>query len=139
MKKKRITKRLLSFAVAMIILFSSFSVMACETAKADEIDYEIMPCFTTIMSEIYGITISGLNAHVSGSLTANYKTSLTITLSLQKYSNGSWTIVKTWTSSANDIHLILEGSKMINIFAEYRLKATFKADQETSVRYMYPD
>lgn len=139
MKKTGLTKKLLSIVLAMMFLFSAFSATGCETAKAEENEYEIAPCFTTIMTAAYAITIDGITAHVSGSLTPKYKTSLSITLDLQKYSSGSWSTVKTWTASANDIHLTLEGSKVINIFSDYRLKATFKADQETVIRYRYPD
>ena len=139
MKKAKITKRLLSIALAIMILFSAFSAAACETAKADENEYEIMPCFTTIVTEKYAIDISGLTAYVFASVIPAYKTSLQITLVLQKYKNGGWYADQTWVGTAYNDYLYLDGKKTINIFAEYRLKVTFKADQETSTRIMYPD
>ena len=139
MKKAKITKRMLSIVLAMMILLSTFSVTACETAKAEDNEYEIMPCFTTIMTEIYSITIKGLKCTVSGSLIPVSTASLQITLVLQKYKNGGWYADKTWAGSAYDDYLYLEGSKTINVFSEYRLKVTFKANQETSTRIMYPD
>ena len=138
MKKAKITKRLLSLALAILILLSSFSAVACEPAKAEENEYEIMPCFTSIMTEKYSIVIEGLKAIATASLVPVYKTSLQITLELQKYTNGGWYTDKKWVASAYDVYLITEQSKLINIFAEYRLKVTFKADKETSVRYRYP-
>ena len=139
MEKTRITKRLLSIMLATMLILSAFSATACKTIKAEENEYEVMPCFTTIMTEKYAITISGLKAVVSGSLVPKYTTSLQITLVLQKYTNGGWYADQTWVGTAYDDYLYLEGKKTINIFAEYRLKVTFKADQETSTRIMYPD
>ncbi|MCH5316938.1 MAG: hypothetical protein J1E05_03075 [Eubacterium sp.] len=138
MKRIRITKRLLGIVLAILILFSAFSVIACETVKAEDNEYEIMPCFTTIMSETYDIQINGLKATLTASLIPKYTTTLQITLELQKYTSGSWKTDKTWIATAYDDYLITDGSKLINVFADYRLKVTFKADQETSVRYRYP-
>ena len=138
MEKTRITKRLLSIVLSIMILFSTFSAVAYESAKADENGYEIMPCFTTIVTEKYSIVINGLQATVTASLIPAYTTTLQITLELQKYTSGSWKTDKMWIATAYDDCLITEGSKMINIFADYRLKVTFKADKETSVRYRYP-
>lgn len=137
MKKTRFAKRLLSFALALLFMLSAFWGLSYESVKADD-DYEIMPCFTTIVTEKYAITINGLQAIVSGSLIPAYKTSLQITLELQKYTSGSWKTDKMWVATAYDVCLITEGKKLINIFSDYRLKVTFKADQETSVRYRYP-
>ena len=139
MEKTKITKRLLSIVLALMILLSAFSAAACETAKADENEYEIMPCLVTIMTAKYVITINGLQAVVTASLVQKYKTSLQITLVLQKYKDGGWYADQTWIATAYDDYLVEEGKKTINPFAEYRLKVTFKADQETITRIMYPD
>ena len=139
MERTRLTKRLISVVLAIMILLSACSAAACETAKAEDNEYEIMPCFTTIVTEKYSIIINGLKATVTASLIPAYTTSLQITLVLQKYKNGGWYADETWVATAYDDCLITEGKKTINIFADYRLKVTFKADQETSTRIMYPD
>lgn len=138
MIKTRFTKRLLNLTLAFIFMLSAFWGLSYESVKAEDNEYEIMPCFTTIMSETYDIQINGLQATLTASIIPKYTTSLQITLELQKYTSGSWKTDKMWVATAYDDYLITEGKKLINIFSDYRLKVTFKADQETSVRYRYP-
>ena len=130
--KKNVIK-LLSLIMALLMTFSAGTVALAETD--DSSDNEIVYRFTTIGSTAVGFSISGLTASCSAKLSSKYSTSLYIKMELQKKSGGSYSTVKTWTKSYNGTGTTLNGSKVINPLSTYRLKVTFKADNETFVTY----
>ncbi len=64
--------------------------------------------------------------------------SLSIKMELQKLKSGEYKTVETWNSSKTGYSIGMEESRLINIFATYRLKVTFTAGSETVVSYAYP-
>ena len=81
--------------------------------------------------------ISGITLYASASLTAKRSMSLHITIELQKLSDGSYSTIKTWDGSKTGLSLNMDESKLINVFASYRIKVTFNAGGETVTDYDY--
>ncbi len=133
---KRITSLFLTILMLVTISNVGFNVFATDTDTPT--DEEIPVRFSVISSAAYSIGISGLKATCHGRLTAKYSTSLTIKLELQKKSSGTYSTIKTWTTSTTSTSTALEGSKVINPLSTYRLKATFTAGSETVTYYDYP-
>lgn len=121
--------------MALLMVMSVFGISF--SAAADTADEEPTR-YTVISSNSYGILISGLKATCSGSLTAQYSTTIKIKLELQKKSGGVYSTIKTWSDSKTGRSIALSGSKVINPLSSYRLKATFTAGSETVTYYDYP-
>ena len=121
--------------MALVMLMSIFGISF--SAEADTADEEPTR-YSVISANSYNIYISGLKATCSGSLTAQYSTTVKIKLELQKKSGGTYSTIKTWSDSRTGVTISLDGSKIINPLSDYRLKATFTAGSETVTRYDYP-
>ena len=135
------TKKIFSLLTAIALMISVFSIgFNSYAADTDTpVDEEIIEEYTTIASNTYLISISGVTATCNATLKPSYQTSLYIKMELQKKSsNGTYSTVKTWTASKTGISLSAHGTKTINPLSTYRLKVTFTADRETVVRYAYP-
>lgn len=133
---KKISSLLLALLMLASVCSIGFSAFATDTDTP--IDGEIPEEYAVIATAAYSISISGLKAICMGSLTAKTSSSLTVKLELQKKSSGTYSTVKTWTSSKTGTSVSLEGSKVINPLSSYRLKATFTAGSETVTYYDYP-
>jgi hypothetical protein len=131
-----IIKKSLSFMLILTMLFSVFTMNS--TANDVENEYEVMPCFTTISAVTTVFSISGINSTSSVVLSSQYSTSLYIKIELQKEKSTGYETIETWTKSGTGTYLGLEETRLINIFADYRIKVTCKADNETHVTYDYP-
>lgn len=83
------------------------------------------PCYQYIDSISVGFSIESGIAHCCGSARTNhYDTTTTIMVSLQKRAYGStyWTSVKSWTSSAEGIHIAsVNETKEVTSGYNYRL------------------
>lgn len=128
-----------SFGMVLIftMLFSVFAVNSSATTVEEE--NTIMPRFSTISAVSTSFTISGLNSTSSVSVSAKYSTSLYIKIELQKEKSTGYETIETWTKSGTGTYLLLEEDRLINIFADYRIKVTCTADSETYTVYDYPD
>jgi len=131
------TKKAFSLFMALIMAVSvfgiSFNVFADDTSDdADNTRYSV------ISSDTYKIRISGITATCSASLSASYSTSLTIKMELQKKKSGTYSTIKTWTTSRTGTSVGIEETRTINPLSTYRLKVTFTAGSETIVRYDNP-
>lgn len=124
------------FCVTLSVIFVLMSVVIPVSAET-ETDDTVMPCFTSIAVCTTAFTISGLEATATAALTAQYKTSLSITIQLQKETSTGYETVKTWAKTGNGINLLLEESRLINVFANYRIRVTYVADGETTIVYKY--
>ncbi len=122
-----------------MILTMLFSIFAINSfcAEAEE-DYGVMPCWSTISSVKTSFTISGINSTSTVVLNSQYSTSLSIKIELQQLQSGVYQTIKTWTKTGTGTYLSLEETKLINIFSEYRMRATCTADGETHVKHVYP-
>lgn len=125
-------------SVAVISIFLTlFSFFATNTFAATE-ETVISPRFSTISAVATCFIISGINSTSSVSITAQYSTSLSIKIELQKEKSTGYETIETWTKSGTGIVLALEETRLINVFANYRIKVTCKAGSETHVTYDYP-
>ena len=128
-------KTFLSVVLILTMLISSFSICAYAESTNDTV---VTPRFTTISSVATSFTISGLNSTSSVALKAQYSTSLSIKIELQKEKSSGYETIETWTKSGTGTYLGLEETRLINVFSEYRIKVTCKAGSETHVTYDYP-
>ena len=133
MKKNLI--RIVSIIMAMLMAFSAGTVAFAETD--DSTDTEIVYRYSTISTNSSKLTISGITATCSATLTAQYSTTLKIKMELQKKSSGSYSTIQTWSSSRTGTMLSFSKSRTINPLSTYRLKTTFTAGNETVVVFKY--
>lgn len=128
-------KKAISLLLILTILMSTFAVMS---SAASENESVVQPRFTTISSVTTAFSISGLNSTSSVALVAKTSTSLYIKIELQKEKSSGYETIETWTKSGTGVSLVLEETRLINVFSEYRIKVTCKAGSETHVTYDYP-
>ncbi len=127
-----------SFSVVLILtmLFSIFAINS--SAATVEEENTIMPRWSVISSVGTSFVISGLNSTSTVSLSAQYSTSLYIKIEFQKEESTGYKTLETWEKSGTGTYLLLEENRLINIFADYRIKVTCTAGGETHVKYDYP-
>ena len=118
-----------------LTLFSFFAINSFATTEEETI---ISPRFSTISAVATCFIISGINSTSSVSITAKYSTSLSIKIELQKEKSTGYETIETWTKSGTGVVLALEETRLINVFANYRIKVTCTAGSETHVTYDYP-
>ena len=131
-----IIKKSVSVVLILTMLLSVFALNS--SAAVIENDYEIAPCFTTISAVSTSFTISGLNSTSSVILTSKVSTSLYIKIEFQKEESTGYKTLETWTKSGTGRTLVLEETRLINIFADYRIKVTCTAGSETYTKFDYP-
>ncbi|MBQ6023384.1 MAG: hypothetical protein IJL25_10685 [Clostridia bacterium] len=81
--------------------------------------------------------ISGLTLYASADLHAKRTMSLSITCELQKLKSGDYETIKTWSASDYDMEISWSDSRLINLFATYRIKVTYTAGAESVTLYDY--
>lgn len=128
-------KKSMSILLVLAMLFSVFAINSFAETNDENV---IMPRFTTISAVTTVFTISGINSTSSVMLSTQYSTSLYIKIELQKEKSSGYETIETWTKSGTGTAMILEETRLINVFADYRIKVTCKADNETHVTYDYP-
>jgi len=132
------TKKLLSVLLALIAVLSVFNsgMTAFADNKAD--NEEEANRFSVISSTGSSLSISGVTAYCTASLTATSNTSLIIKMELQKKKSGVYETIKTWTDAKAGNHLMVSHTRTINALSTYRMKTTFTAGGESTVSYSYP-
>ena len=130
-----IVKKTLSLVLVLTMLFSAFAMNSFAVVEEENV---VTPRFSTISAVSTSFTISGLNSTSSVLLTTKYSTSLYIKIEFQKKESTGYKTLETWTKSGNGTYLLLEENRLINIFADYRIKVTCTADQETHTTFDYP-
>ena len=131
-----IVKRSLSVVLILTMLFSIFAINS--SAATVEEENTIMPRWSVIDGVTTVFTISGLNSTSTVSLSAKYSTSLYIKIEFQKEESTGYKTLETWEKSGTGRTLLLEETRLINIFADYRIKVTCTAGGETHVTFDYP-
>ena len=131
-----IVKRSLSIVLILTMLFSVFAINS--SAATVEEETPIMPRWSIINSVGTSFVISGLNSTSTVILTAQYSTSLYIKIEFQKEESTGYKTLETWEKSGTGTILSLEETRLINIFADYRIKVTCTAGGETHTKYDYP-
>lgn len=129
-------KKSLSVVLILTMLFSVFVINSSATTVEEETP--IMPRWSVIQSVGTSFVISGLNSTSSVSLVAKYSTSLYIKIEFQKEESTGYKTLETWEKSGTGTMLALEETRLINIFADYRIKVTCTAGGETHVTFDYP-
>ena len=132
--------KIFALIMTLVVVFSVYSLSISSFAEEPNTntDERTNERYQVIFNHTSGINIIGLSAECNASMGAQYSTSLSITMELQKLSSGSYSTIKTWTKSKTGTSIGLEGSKVINILNSYRLKTTFTAGNETVVVFSYP-
>ncbi|MDD6620886.1 MAG: hypothetical protein PUE75_07345 [Eubacteriales bacterium] len=136
MKTKSLRNLTIMLLVALFAFSSAFSVNAADTDN-DE-DLIATPYYTTISMHTTYISISGITATCSTTLSSKGSTTLKIKMELQKKKSGVYETIETWSTSGTGTLLGMDKKRNINILCDYRLKATFKAGSETVISYDYP-
>lgn len=131
-----IVKKSLSVVLILTMLFSVFAINS--TAATVEEENTIMPRWSVINSVTTVFTISGINSTSSVVLSSQYSTSLYIKIEFQKEESTGYKTLETWEKSGTGTVLLLEETRLINIFADYRIKVTCTAGGETHVKFDYP-
>ncbi len=122
------------FSVMMIAIMSVFMlsmpVLAADTGSV------IMPM--SLQSSSCDLSISGMTATSSCSISATGCDSISVTLSLQKYKDSSWETVKSKTQSTTNGKLLFSMTKLITA-GKFRAKAvvTVKQGSKTETSTMY--
>lgn len=126
-------------AVLCLLLCAVFCVQMLAVAFASGSD-ETAPEETRYVN-IYSCScncyISGLTLYAEADLSANRSMSLGITCELQKLKSGDYETIKTWTASDYNDEISWDDSRLINLFATYRIKVTFTAGGESTILYSY--
>lgn len=130
-------KKGLSIILILTMLFSIFAINS--SASTVEEESTIMPRWSSISGVTTCFVISGINSTSTVSITSKYETSLYIKIELQKEKSTGYETLETWTKSGTGTYLVLEETRLINVFADYRIKVTARADSETFTTYDYPD
>lgn len=131
-----IVKKSLSVVLILTMLFSTFAINS--SAALVEEEYPLMPCWSVISGVGTSFSISGLVATASVSLSSKYSTSLYIKIEFQKEESTGYKTLETWERSGTGTYLGLEEDRLINIFADYRIKVTCTAGGETFTTFDYP-
>ena len=131
-----IVKKSLSVVLILTMLFSTFAINS--SAALVEEEYPLMPCWSVINSVGTSFSISGLVATASVSLSSQYSTSLYIKIEFQKEESTGYKTLETWEKSGTGVVIALEETRLVNIFADYRIKVTCTAGGETHVKFDYP-
>ena len=137
MQKSINTMKKLSLFVLSLMMILSSNICA-NAAVVDDDGSIAVPMYTTIGTNSAYISISGIKATFNATVTSKVSTTLTIKLELQKKKSLGYETIETYTKSKNGNSMSYTESRNINIFCDYRLKATITAGSETIVVYDYP-
>ncbi len=132
-----IIKKSISIVLVLTMLFSVFAINIF--AENVEEENTIMPRWSVIDGVATSFTISGLTSTSSVSLSSKFDTTLYIKIELQKEKSSGYETIETWTKFGNGTYVSLEETRLINVFANYRIKVTCIAGNEQHIKYDYPD
>ena len=132
-----IIKKCLSIFLVFVMLFSVLAINV-SAAETEEDEYGVMPCWSILSTVATSFTISGIVATVSVLVTSQFTVNLMIKVELQKETSSGYETVEIWDAfETNGMELGLEESKIINIFANYRVRIVCLAGNEQHVVYKY--
>ena len=137
LKTKKFVKQFALIVLSMIMMLN-FNVSAIAASIDEKDDSFIQPMYTTIGTNSAYISIRGIKATFNATVSSKYPTSLKIKLELQKEKSNGYETIETWTKSKNGNSMSYTESRNINVFSDYRLKATVTAGDESAVVYAYP-
>lgn len=131
-------RKKLVLLISVLILSTSFSSLVyAHTYNSDGMndlntqeDLVISPLWTYILDvwQTFDISSSGKAEIVATMDTKNSETdSLKIVSNLQQLKNGSWTTIKSWTSTTKSTSLIIQGTWYVSKGYSYRLVTNYYA------------
>ena len=112
----------------VLLICASFFMLPMISMANDNIDYDVMPCFTYIVDAETGLSISGSTATVDCWVKGDYydATKTKVIAELQvKNSATNWIPVAIWTDTQESFKASVYETKTINPDNTYRVKATF--------------
>lgn len=118
--KKKITRIIVAISILFISISPSYAKSAIEAEGAT-----IQPLWTEIsqFNNSFNITSSG-RADIDSTMYAFYVDLIEVNAQLQQFKNGSWTTIKTWTGTSDDIYCSVTGSWYVLKGYYYRLVST---------------
>ena len=119
MKKKSI-----AFALSLILIVSLFAPSAY-AADTGANTFVISPRYTNIstFSVSFSISSTGLASCYSKVIPSSVTYNTSLTIELQRYSNGSWSTIKTWTGSGDGVYS-LDKTHYVTSGYSYRIYVT---------------
>lgn len=137
--KKLINKKALCLLLSVVALFSSFSSVISAGAALPPQNDAAVPYYVNLIGVDARISISGATATCTASVKSVSSCSLYIKMELQKKkSDGNYETVEQWISGKTGTSASAAEKKVINIFSEYRLRATLMAGSDSQILYRYP-
>lgn len=134
-------KKITSFILAIVMVFSVFSVTTFADDISVEDEYGVMPCFTYASTcESYlmcSLVYAKMKVEVAG-VSSVYK--ITVNGDLLKYTSDGWSSVYTFSKTLNsNAYTELSYSKLISATADYCLKTVvvFYTSTHTETITMY--
>ena len=129
MKKIKILITLmLCMALITTIKFPSYANVETDTPV------EISPRYTHILSTMTSLTNNG-KAYSKGSVNGiSQSSSLKVFLYLEKYSNGTWSVISSDYSTKTGSNLILTMTTSVSS-GTYRVKGSYYANGENTIKY----
>ncbi len=134
-KAKHTALQIISIIISMLTILSGGLTVNADTINPED---QISPLYATISNTATYMSINGIKATCYASVTADYSTSLSVKMELQKKKSNGYETIQTWSASKDGSFLELSKSRNINILSDYRIKVTFKADKESVTLYKYP-
>lgn len=139
MKKKLSTIVLLSTAlgVSTITVSAKTNFLTPVTSSITENTFATpSPYYQNIRDVIAHNTRNGNSLHMYTNIITTRPVNISLTTKLEKYKNGKWTTVKTWSSQkSSSIDLTLSKTYTITKGYKYRTCSTFKCGNEQGKKY----
>lgn len=132
---KKSYRSFILLVTSFCLLTTILPVYASENIRAGYATV-IEPRNTNIKYSTISLSLSDGVAKCSASVTgySSNTNSVSIYMYLQKYSNGTWSNIASWSESADDYTLSIYKTKSVSS-GRYRLKASYYAENENIVKY----
>lgn len=131
--KVRRTKILLVAMTMSSVLMSGMPVRAYENNA--KLDSGIELQYVNLEEGSAELSIAGGNANCRTYAACKKAKSISITMTLQKASGGTWTKIATWTGSKNATSYKFEKTKINISKGKYRVKAIIKCGSDSKTTY----
>ncbi len=120
-------KRIFTLIVCIILLLSCLMPMQALAADEDDLQINLVtPMLVYITTATSSFDISGGVAYMGSSMTASGVDKLRLTNYLQKYINGSWSTVTSWSKTVSGNSVSLSSSYSVTS-GTYRVRSYFYA------------
>lgn len=132
--KVRRTKILLATMTISGVLICGMPVRAYDSANAG-LDSGIELQYVNLEEGIASLSIVNGTAHCRTYVSRKGSKSISVTMTLQKWSGSTWTKITTWTGSKNATSFKFQKSKENISKGKYRVKAIIKCGSDSKTTY----